>query len=41
MPRLQVPLNSATGWSWASSTICCVSRGEARANSMRLWQSRT
>ena len=41
MPRVQVPLNRANARSWASNTISCVSRGYARANSMRLWQSRT
>ena len=41
MPRVQAPPKKAKARSWASNTISCVSRGYARTNIMRLWQSRT
>jgi hypothetical protein len=41
MPRVQVPLKNANARSWASNTISWLSRGYARTNGIRLWQSRT
>ncbi len=41
MPRVQAPLKKANARSWASNTISWLSRGYARTNSIRLWQSRT
>ena len=40
MPRVQAPVKEANARSWPSNTISWLSRGYARTNGIRLWQSR-